>query len=139
MSPNNLEKISTEIFRIAQTLIDSGIQEDDECIFWRSLSFWNGNMTWTVSENIYSGVSGVGLFFLELYRYSQETKYLIIATKAGNWLLKRQPANKKSFKTNQNFFTGQTGIAFFYTKLYQELNDVKFLNAALNIGETEHF
>jgi hypothetical protein len=128
-------KIFIEVNRIAQQLIDSSISEGDDKIYWESLNYTGEGYSWRASESLYSGVAGIALFFVELYRFSNDIRFLQYAQKAGNWLCDNQLSDRQFNMCGNNFFTGKTGVSFFLIRLYQFTSNEKYLQCALAIGE----
>jgi hypothetical protein len=118
-----------EVIRIADKLMSEAIYEGNG-LYWNSLYSPDGvTINWIKSESIYSGVSGITLFFIELYRVSNDKKYLQIAKLATNWLNTRIDVGGN----NISFFTGQLGICYPNLKLYEITNDKLYLNICFKL------
>ncbi|MBL4942415.1 MAG: hypothetical protein JKY81_12225 [Colwellia sp.] len=77
------------------------------------------------------GVSGVGHFFIRLYRLTNDSRYLEMAIKAGNYI-------NNYYSTNINFshdwLTGTSGSGIFLLDLYQETNNSSYLDTLIRAG-----
>lgn len=85
---------------------------------------------WHSPENIDSGVSGVIIVLIELYRQSNNKKYLLLAEQAADGLVtycKGHPSQ------NFSFYTGRSGVVYVLIQLYLVNHDKKLLAEALDI------
>jgi len=121
-----------ESIRIADDLIDKLFIKDNQA-YWKNLNYdidydGGGKFTWQEGESIYSGNSGILLFFIELFKETNDYKYAKIINKVLNWL------EKNSFESTNNFslYTGRLSSAFVFLKWYQLTNESKWLELAEN-------
>jgi len=68
----------------------------------------------TIQANLYSGVSGTVLFFLEMNRATNDKKYLDEAVRAADYLLADLAEEK-----DMGLYTGVSGIAFVLEETYK--------------------
>lgn len=79
-------------------------------------------------DSIYAGNSGIGLFFLELYKHTHRKKYLDMARKAIRTASSREIAQKQS---NPSFICGRLGVAYVLARLYEVTSVSLYRNRAL--------
>jgi rhamnogalacturonyl hydrolase YesR len=96
----------------------------------------------TLATGIEEGAAGIGWVYLQAYNVTGDKAYLVMAQKAGNWLL--QVANKDSsgnyswpedIKPNSpyirsNLDNGAAGIGYFLYDLYGATRDERYLAGA---------
>ncbi|MDD5361340.1 MAG: hypothetical protein PHN88_04360 [Ignavibacteria bacterium] len=121
-----------ETIRIADEIYDKRI-EDNNGIYWKTMSLnsQTNAIEWTVSENIYSGVSGIILFYLYLYKINQNEKYLKICKQSMNWVVNYCRENKT---VNYSFFTGRMSVPYTLLKM-NNLYGKDYIETALEIGD----
>ncbi|PKV52595.1 lanthionine synthetase-like protein [Aquimarina sp. MAR_2010_214] len=114
---NEIEKcIHDEVLWIAEELIKAS-KEDENGLFWETLhkepygDFYN-----QVNEEIYNGVSGISLFFISLYKYTNNEEYLQIAKKSIAWTVSHIETLPIKYYT---FYTGTIGVIYTLIKLYE--------------------
>lgn len=83
-------------------------------------------------NDLYSGASGIGLFFLELYKHTGKAKYLRIAQKAVQTAFFRE----ESRQVYAAFITGRLGISYALLKLYEVTQNRRYLSQALKLAKT---
>ena len=86
------------------------------------------------SLNIGAGVSGKILFFIELYKSTNNPKYLNEAVKGGEYLLNNIPQNVEAADTlpsRHSFYGGLPGISFTLLELFNATNDKRFNSGSL--------
>ncbi len=84
---------------------------------------------------MYAGASGIGHFYLELYRAVKGENFLTDAKAAGNYLIYRWK-NEKNLGKNFSpwaFSTGYSGAAFYLIELYEISKEEKYKSAAVEI------
>lgn len=81
------------------------------------------------ARDIYMGNSGIGIFLLELWDISRETKYKIHAEKIANWLQKHNPKIGREHPLPGLYF-GEAGVGLFYLYLYKMTNNDNYLKEA---------
>lgn len=124
---------------IKQRFLNESIRIGDELIrlakrnkngyFWKTMQFDGvGNLSWHATDFIYSGASGIVLFFLELYRQTKIESYLepaIEGMRGVEYHLKSYPRN------NYGFYTGRMGISYTFLKLLEATGNIKYRQLAL--------
>jgi lantibiotic modifying enzyme len=82
-----------------------------------------------VDLNLYSGISGIILFYLELYHSTGDTRYLDEATAGANALLNEEvSAAIPSYLLGM--YTGAAGKAYTLEEVFQTTNNQDYLNKA---------
>ncbi|MGH7597572.1 MAG: lanthionine synthetase LanC family protein [bacterium] len=90
----------------------------------------------TVSTNLYSGTSGVVLFFLEMYRATQNKIYLNEARAGADYLIATLP---DTFSQEQSgLYTGVAGIGFVLEETFKMTGDKKYRDGALRCVKLLH-
>jgi hypothetical protein len=122
-----------ESIKIGDQLIATAKSSTDG-IYWETASkdTETDSIVWEKSEGIYSGVSGIALFLIELFKQTKEKKYLDTANKAMQWVdwyCKKNPTN------NYALFTGRLGVSFVYLRFFEITNDRSYLEKALFIAK----
>ena len=125
-------RISAEAVRIGEEML-SMAEHDDYGMFWKTMSLdANQKISWIVSESIYSGVSGICLFYIELYKQTKNEKYLHAAVEGMGWVDQHCQNNPSQYYA---FYTGRMGVTFAMIKMYEALNDKSYLEKALRIAQ----
>jgi hypothetical protein len=133
MDKNLKERLLNEAIRIAEDIYDKR-KEDKNGIYWETLFINHENnrkVEWKASEGIYTGVSGISLFFLNLYKVTGNKKYLKICKDSLRWVIKH---SKRSKYSNYSFIVGKMGIAYVLIKL-AEVCKGNYLKEALKIAK----
>ncbi|GAA0891554.1 hypothetical protein GCM10009122_12330 [Fulvivirga kasyanovii] len=81
--------------------------------------------------DIYSGTSGCGLFLINLSEHLKEAKYLALAEDVAHWMINHNDISKEV--SNSSFYSGYTGISFFYLKLYKATNKMLYKKEAISL------
>jgi lantibiotic modifying enzyme len=79
-------------------------------------------------EPLYSGNAGVVLFFLELYRVTEDARYLDWANKGANHLA--AVARQRTLESDHGLFTGLAGLAWILAQAGQATGDTTYLNGS---------
>lgn len=126
------ERVLSEAIRIGEDLYNKRI-EDEDGIYWKTMSVDSKSkkIVWNISENIYSGVSGIALFYLSLYKVTNEIKYLNICKNTMNWVVKYCKDNETY---HYSFLTGRMSAVYALIKL-NEITKDKYIEKALNIAK----
>lgn len=98
----------------------------EKSISWELL-IKNNILTHSSQCNIYSGSSGVILFYLELYIETKNEKYLNISIQGLNWVMQHY---LKDEKLTKSFFTGSLGIMYVFHKAHSITNNPQLLEDA---------
>jgi len=108
-------KLLKESINIANILINRA-KKDKNGYYWETMSMdTNNNILWVTGESIYSGVSGIVLFFDALYKVTNDTQYLSIAESAANWVYCFCKNNQTSYYA---LYTGRLSVSIMLLKLY---------------------
>ncbi|MGH7202873.1 MAG: lanthionine synthetase LanC family protein, partial [Candidatus Levyibacteriota bacterium] len=121
-----------EAIRIGDQLIDTA-DRNENGLFWLTAKFkTDSEVTWKQSENIYSGVSGIVLFLIALYKQTLDKKYLSVSEDAMKWV---DWYCKQNSTDNYALFTGRMGVSFTFLKLYEATNNKSYLEKALAVAQ----
>lgn len=121
---------------IADALISRIIIDDKGDIYWNCMGPGSGTVvTWQASEDLYSGVAGISLYFASLYDVTKQNKYREVAEKSVSWLIRHCDANESN---NYALYTGRTGVALAICEIGELLQNVNFKKAACNIIKDCH-
>ncbi len=123
--------IIEEVNSYAQYLIENAIP-DQEGIFWEIMDHSKGVLRNTSNETIYEGSTGIILFFISLYNYTRDPRYLDIALKGSRWVENYIINHPKGYPT---FYTARTGVIFMFCKLFEATKDDKYLKKAMSTTE----
>jgi len=129
---NSNNEFLMEACRIGDWLLER-TKTDNLGKYWETLSMGTDHKTSFVkSESIYSGVSGIVLFFLELYKQTQETPYLNAAQQGVEWVMNYcQEKPPGTFA----FFTGRMGVSYTLLQMYRFSKESKYLENALALAK----
>ena len=83
----------------------------------------------TVTTNLYSGSSGVVLFFLEAYRATGQTTYLDHARAGADYLLATLPDTLA--EGQGGLYTGVAGLGFVLEETYRATDEAKYHDGAV--------
>jgi len=119
------ERIGNELLAIADT--------GEQGMSWKTMGVDNKmNLAPIKSESIFSGVSGVVLFFLELYRQTHAPAYLNAAKEGMRWVENYCRQDPSSF---YSFFNGRMGVSYTMLRMFDVTNEIQYLDKALRIAE----
>jgi lantibiotic modifying enzyme len=85
----------------------------------------------SIITNLYTGVPGVVLFFLEAYRSTSDAAYLKDARAGADFLLARLADEKEV-----GFYVGIAGIGFAFIETYKATGDLRYKQAAMRVTKT---
>lgn len=107
-------------------------ETDENGMHWKTMTMdLNHNVSFIKSESIYSGVSGIALFFLELFKQTQDKRYMDAAVEGMNWTVnygKKYPSNFYAF------FTGRMGVSYTLLQMYKFTREKEYLKNAMAIA-----
>ena len=120
-----------EIKKIAERLIHESHQSDDKT-YWETLTFSDelNDYVYQVSETIYSGNAGILLFFIDLYTYTYDEKYLLIIHQICKWLINHCQLNATK---NYAFYTGRIGVAYALVNAGELTGENLYIKMAIDI------
>lgn len=130
------KQVLKEAIRIGDKLISVG-QRDKNGLSWKTLSIvkakdkTESSVISIQQESIYMGVAGIVLFFLELYKITQEDKYLNTAIDGMKWV---EDYCQKNPTNNYAFYTGRMGVSFAFLRLYNVTGNNHYLEEAKKIA-----
>lgn len=127
------EQILAEVRRIGDELL-SKAEHDQNGMSWKSMNLSQDRVIdWVKGPTIYSGVSGIALFFLELYRQTQNQEYLDAAVQGmrwSEWFCRENPTDYYAL------FTGRMGVPLALLRMYHFTNESVYLEKALAIARS---
>jgi lantibiotic modifying enzyme len=85
----------------------------------------------TLSTNLYGGVSGIVLFFLEAYRSTGNSLYLDDVRRGADYLVAALPDEKET-----GLYEGVAGIGFALNEVFKATRDEKYRTQALKCVQT---
>ncbi|MGD2090682.1 MAG: lanthionine synthetase LanC family protein [Candidatus Aminicenantes bacterium] len=125
------KRLLDEARRIGDRLLAEA-ETDENGMHWKTMTMdLNRNISFIKSESIYSGVSGIVLFFLELFKQTQDKRYLDAATAGMKWVInycKKNPSNYYAF------FTGRMGVSYTLLQMHQFTREKDYLENAMAIA-----
>ncbi len=101
----------------------------------------DGSSLWDDSDDIISGAAGTGLFLLRAEEDLKTPRPLLLATRAGDYLISQAILTPTGFKWKvsdsnpriyPNFAHGTAGVAYFLLRLYAATKDKRYFDAALS-------
>lgn len=117
MPPPKKSLLLQEAIAIAEHLLSLS-KKSKKGIYWESISMdAQRNTEWISSETIYTGVSGIALFFLELYKHTGKERYLDTTLEAFRWV--EDQVEKNPEPSSYALFTGRMSVSFAFLRLYQ--------------------
>ncbi len=126
------ERMSKEAIRIGEWLL-SRAKKESSGMCWETMDMdLERNISWSASESIYTGVSGIVLFFLELHKFTSESKYKTAAVEGMRWVLNHC---KKNPNTYYSFFTGRMGVSYTLLKMAEAFGESRWTEKALEIAK----
>lgn len=126
------ERMSKEAIRIGEWLL-SRAKKESSGMCWETLYMdLKQNISWHQSESIYAGVSGIVLFFLELHKFTSESKYKTAAVEGMRWVLNHC---KQKPSSNYAFFTGRMGVSYTLLKMAEATGESNWTEKALEIAK----
>lgn len=113
---------------IANKLVNQALENEYGC-YWETLSYntVTEEYEYAIQEDLYSGNAGIILYLAEVYRLTADDSLLSIIRKAAKWLTHYCSVNKAG---TYAFYTGRSGVAFLFMKLYDILKDPAYLDTA---------
>ncbi len=123
------QKALKEASRIGDELLLK-IDTDKNELLWPTMLLDPGSteFSWRKIETIYSGNSGIILFFAELYNVTGDRKYLEAAIEGLNRL---EVYCKNTPSGDNSLYSGRMGVSFVMLRLYELTENVSFLEKAL--------
>lgn len=138
MDNETRSKVFNEAIRIGDELLMQA-EHNEKGMSWQTISIDYTKdrndpdyVTWNKSEAIYTGTSGIALFFLELYKQTNNKNYLDAAAEGMRWVLHTCRENPSEYYA---FFTGRMGVAYTLLKMFELTLDNHYLEQALEIAE----
>jgi hypothetical protein len=126
---NKLKKdLLDEARRIGDRLLAEA-ETDENGMHWKTMTMdLNRNVSFIKSESIYSGVSGIVLFFLELFKQTQDKRYMDAAVEGMKWVINYCKKNPSSYYA---FFTGRMGVSYTLLQMHQFTREKEYLENAI--------
>jgi lantibiotic modifying enzyme len=115
----------TAAIEIGDLLIEQAVI-DDRLIYWKVVNRIEKTISYD-RDDLYSGGSGIGLFFLELYKHTRRKKYVQIGRRA----IRSAALREKSKPLYPSFIGGRIGVAYALIKLYELTGTQRYRTQAL--------
>ncbi|MCF6407047.1 hypothetical protein L3C95_29390 [Chitinophaga filiformis] len=120
-----------EVYRIADTLLAS-LQQDEDGYYWqRRRSDNNGTALLPETTDIFNGSAGTILFFLTLYRYQPDNRYIDCCKRVLNRLLKKTYQHSPAYYT---FYTGATGLIYVCICMYETTGAYSYIEEGVRLA-----
>lgn len=130
MNQNTREKFLNEAIRIGNELISLG-DFTTSGLSWNTMMVNPDNIEtvlWQKSETLYSGVSGIVLFLIELYEKTKMGRFLEAAISGMRWVESHCQHN-----LSYGFYSGRSGIAYTLIRLADVTKQRKHITNALTL------
>src|SRR5690625_4593921 len=124
-----------ESISIGDELLDVAIKTNDGWYWKTVIRDYDEDLdkySWEVTGNLYIGVAGIALFFLELYKKTKEKRFIKATKKGTEWL---EYYCSKNPTENYSFYCGRMGISYLFLQLYLLSGNNKYLEKSLIIAE----
>jgi hypothetical protein len=126
------QRILSEAIRIGDELLKHA-ETDKDGMSWETMaSTGNNDITFSKSESMYTGVAGIALFLLELYRATGDLKYLNASEESMKWV---DNSCKKNPIGSYAFITGKMGVSFAMLRMYEVTGRKEYIKKALRIAK----
>lgn len=121
-----------EVYRIADTLLAS-LQQDEDGSYWLRKRISGNGVPHPLPEtaDIFNGSAGTILFFLDLYRYQPDSRYLDCCNKVLDRLLRKTYAGVPAYYT---FYTGATGLIYVCIRMYEITNAYRYIEEGVRLA-----
>lgn len=116
--------LETAVFNIAAQLLDT-LKEDQDGPYWQR-ERTDSPVPMPETTDIFNGSAGTILFFLELYRYKSDSRYIHYC----NLVLQRLTKKTPKYYT---FYTGATGLLYVYIKMYETTGEYRYITDAVHL------
>jgi Lanthionine synthetase C-like protein len=128
-------RVQEEIDRIAGQLL-ANARHDENGIYWLTdTSPPASGPAPDVDESIFSGTTGIVLFFGALYQYSRNPAHLRLAEQGTRWLVAHARIHAPRYLS---FFSGRPGAVYACCKLYELTQQASYLQHARQLAEDMH-
>lgn len=121
-----------EVYRIAETLLAS-LQRDEDGSYWQRRRTDESGTAQLLPEttDIFNGSAGTLLFFLALYRYRPDIRYIDCCDRVLSRLLKKTYAAAPAYYT---FYTGATGLIYVCINMYEVTRSYRYIEEAIQLA-----
>ncbi|UCH96033.1 MAG: hypothetical protein JSV88_04065, partial [Candidatus Aminicenantes bacterium] len=107
-------------------------ETDEQGMYWKTMTMdLQHHISFSKSESIYTGVSGIVLFFLELYKQTRDPRYMEAAVAGMKWVVNYCEKNPSDFYA---FFTGRMGVPYTLLRMHDFTREEEYLERALFIA-----
>jgi hypothetical protein len=126
------EEFLAEARRIGDELLEKA-KRDSVGTYWETMTMdMERNMSFTISDGIYGGTSGIALFMMELYKKTDDPKYRDAAVEGMKWV---DDYNQKNPANYFALITGRMGASYAMIRMHQHTGDAAYLEKALEIAK----
>lgn len=127
--------VQAEIDRIVGQLLASA-RHDENGVYWLTdTSPPADEPAPDVDESIFSGTTGIVLFFVALYQHSRNPAHLRLAERGTRWLVAHARAHAPRYIS---FFSGRPGVVYVCCKLFELTQQATYLQQAQELAEAMH-
>ncbi len=91
---------------------------------WKTIRQEGTRISWKEQDNVYNGVGGIVLFFLALYQYTRQEKYLEAARQGTRWMVDRY---ERESSTSFALLTGSFSLPWVLLRLHAVTQESEFL------------
>ncbi|MCP5053354.1 MAG: hypothetical protein GY940_39685 [bacterium] len=133
MKPNDetRSRLLKEAVRIGEQLLTEA-KTGDNGMSWETMGMdEKQEIYFQETTSIYSGVAGISLFFLELYKQTKDDRYMNAAKEGMKWVLHTCRTTPTPYYA---FFTGQMGIPYVLLQMYHATGSKDYIDPALEIA-----
>ena len=98
---------------------------------WKTMGLGaESKVEWHKGDGLYSGVAGIVYFYMELYKRTEDEKYLDAVKQGAIWIEQYCKDNTTDYYA---FFTGRMGVAYLFVLLADFLEDKSYLDKAVEV------
>ncbi|PWV48830.1 lanthionine synthetase-like protein [Chitinophaga sp. S165] len=121
-----------EIYRIADTLLTS-LQQDEDGSYWQRKRVSEDGVVTYLPEttDIFNGSAGTLLFFLDLYRYQPDSRYIDCCNNVLDRLLRKTYTTVPAYYT---FYTGATGLIYLCIRMYEATGIYRYIEQGIQLA-----
>ncbi|MVT10605.1 lanthionine synthetase LanC family protein [Chitinophaga tropicalis] len=124
--------IEAAVYDIAENLLGV-LQEDEDGLFWQRTRTDDTSQPVVMPEttDIFNGSAGTILFFLSLYNYNPQQRYIDHCDKVLQRLIRKSYAAAPRYYT---FYTGATGLLYVCIKMYEVTQRGQYIKDAVQLA-----
>jgi len=129
------KRLLDEARRIGDRLLAEA-ETDENGTYWKTMTMeLDQSVSFIKSESIYSGVSGIVLFFLELFKQTQDKRYMDAAAAGMKWVVNYCKKNPSGYHA---FYTGRMGVSYTLLQMHKFTGESEYLENATAVARSCH-